>query len=254
MSKKKAGGIGETIRTVVYAVLIAIVVRTVAFEPFNIPSGSMIPSLLIGDYLFVSKYSYGYSRHSFPFSFVPVDGRFLGDGPERGDVAVFKFPRDDRTDYIKRVIGMPGDRVQMQSGRLFINDEMVPRERVEDYVYRDPFGNVRRFAQFVETLPNGTEHRIIEEGDNRPFDDTREFQVPEDHYFMMGDNRDNSSDSRADVGFVPAENFVGRAEILFFSSDGSARLWEIWKWPFSIRWDRLFDGIGPGGTGEPAGS
>lgn len=246
MSQKKTGGIGETLRTVVYAVLIALVVRTVAFEPFNIPSGSMIPTLLVGDYLFVSKYSYGYSRHSMPFSFPPFEGRVLGEPPERGDTAVFKFPGDDTTDYIKRVIGLPGDTVQMRGGRLYINDELVPRERVEDYVYRDARGNVLRFAQFIETLPNGVKHRIIEAGDTGPYDDTPVFKVPEGHYFMMGDNRDNSADSRADVGFVPAENFVGRAEFLFFSTDGSARLWEVWQWPFAIRWDRLFDSLAPG--------
>lgn len=241
--KKKSGGFGETIRTVIYAVLIAVVVRTVAFEPFNIPSGSMIPSLLIGDYLFVSKYSYGYSRHSFPFGMPPFDGRIIADEPERGDVAVFKFPRDNKTDYIKRVIGLPGDRIQMRDGRLYINGEVVPRERIEDYVERDPLGNTRRFAQYVETLPGGTRHRIIEMGDDRMSDDTREFLVPAGHYFMMGDNRDNSDDSRGNVGFVPFENFVGRAEILFFSTDGTARIWEVWKWPGSIRWSRFFDSV-----------
>jgi len=245
MSKKKTGGIGETIRTVVYAVLIALVVRTVAFEPFNIPSGSMIPTLLVGDYLFVSKYSYGYSRHSMPFSFPPFDGRIVADEPERGDIAVFKFPRDDSTDYIKRVIGLPGDTIQMRNGRLYINGEVVPRTRIEDYVYRDARGNTLRFAQFIETLPNGVEHRIIEASDTAPYDNTALFRVPEGHYFMMGDNRDNSADSRADVGFVPFDNLVGRAEVIFFSSNGSARLWEVWRWPFAIRWSRLFDGLTP---------
>jgi len=244
MTKSKSGGIGETLRTVVYAVLVALVVRTVAFEPFNIPSGSMIPTLLIGDYLFVSKYSYGYSRHSLPFSLPVIEGRILADPPARGDVAVFKLPSDPSTDYIKRVIGLPGDRVQMRGGRLVINGETVPRERIADFVWRDARGNVVRFAQFVETLPGGEAHRIIEVSDSQVFDDTREFVVPDGHYFMMGDNRDNSSDSRADVGFVPIENFVGRAEFLFFSSDGSARLWEVWKWPFAIRFDRMFEGIG----------
>ncbi len=241
--KKKSGGFGETIRTVIYAVLIAVVVRTVAFEPFNIPSGSMIPSLLIGDYLFVSKYSYGYSRHSFPFGLAPIDGRVLATPPERGDVAVFKFPRDNKTDYIKRVIGLPGDRIQMREGRLVINGEAVPRERIEDFIDRDPMGNTRRFPQYIETLPGGSRHRIIEMSDDRITDDTREFIVPADHYFMMGDNRDNSDDSRGNVGFVPFENMVGRAEILFFSTDGSARLWEVWKWPGAIRWSRFFESV-----------
>ncbi|WP_404386199.1 signal peptidase I [Caenispirillum salinarum] len=241
--KKKSGGFGETVRTIIYAVLIAVVVRTVAFEPFNIPSGSMIPSLLIGDYLFVSKYSYGYSRHSFPFGLPPFEGRMLEDPPERGDVAVFKYPRDDRTDYIKRVIGLPGDTVQMKAGRLYLNGEEVPREQVEDYVFRDAHGNTHRFKQYIETLPGGTQHRIIEASETSMSDDTRLYTVPEGHYFMMGDNRDNSADSRADVGFVPLENFVGRAEFLFFSNDGTARLWEVWKWPSAIRWSRFFDSV-----------
>ncbi len=243
MSKKKHGGIGETIRTVIYAVLIALVVRTVAYEPFNIPSGSMIPTLLVGDYLFVSKFSYGYSRHSFPFSMVPLDGRVLGEGPDRGDVAVFKFPGDNATDYIKRVIGLPGDTIQVQMGRLFINGEAVERERVEDFVIRDHFGNVRRLGRFTETLPNGTTHEILEESDFERYDNTPLFRVPEGHYFMMGDNRDHSEDSRGSVGFVPVENLVGRAEVLFFSTDGSARLWELWRWPFAIRWERLFQSV-----------
>lgn len=241
MSKQKHGGIGETVRTVVYAVLIAIVVRTVAYEPFNIPSGSMIPTLLVGDYLFVSKFSYGYSRHSFPFSMAPIEGRIFGDEPERGDVAVFKFPGDNSTDYIKRVIGLPGDTVQMQNGRLFINGEMVERQRIEDYVLRDASGSVHRFAQFIEILPNGVRHTIIEDSDFGPYDNTPLFKVPDGHYFMMGDNRDHSEDSRGRVGYVPVENLVGEAEIIFFSTDGTARLWEIWQWPFAIRWQRLFE-------------
>jgi signal peptidase I len=178
-------------------------------------------------------------------SWPPFDGRVFADPPQRGDVAVFKFPRDTSQDYIKRVIGLPGDHVQMRQGRLYINGEMVARERIGDYVERSPQGSVRRFAQFIETLPGGVRHRIIEETDHGRFDDTPDYVVPAGHYFMMGDNRDNSADSRADVGFVPLENFVGPAKILFFSTDGSARLWELWKWPFAIRWSRLFNLIEP---------
>ncbi len=241
MSKKKNDGFWETIRTVFYAILFALAIRTFAFEPFNIPSGSMRPTLLIGDYLFVSKYSYGYSRHSFPLSFMPFSGRVFNDRPERGDIAVFKLPRDNKTDYIKRVIGLPGDTIQVQDGRLFINGEMVRRERIDDFVYRNPYGTQVRVAQFVETLPGGKEHYILEEGDNRRFDNTREFKVPAGHYFMMGDNRDNSEDSRSQVGFVPAENLVGRAEILFFSTDGTASIFEFWKWPSATRFSRFFN-------------
>ena len=244
LKTKKAGGILDTALTVLYAVAIAIFVRTVAYEPFNIPSGSMVPTLLIGDYLFVSKFSYGYSRYSLPLGLRLISGRILFTPPQRGDVAVFKLPRDNSTDYIKRVIGLPGDHVQMKDGRLYINGEMVKRERIEDYV--DP--EIRRpVLQYIETLPNGVRHRILEsQGDNGGLDNTREFVVPPDHYFMMGDNRDNSSDSRdpnGGVGYVPVENLVGRAEFLFFSTDGSAHLWEPWKWPFAVRYDRPFEGI-----------
>ncbi len=167
----------------------------------------------------------------------------LSDSPERGDVVVFKLPRDNKTDYIKRVIGLPGDTLQVQDGRLFINGNMVERERVEDFVYRNPYGSQIRVAQFTETLPGGREHLILEEGDNRRFDNTREFTVPDGHYFMMGDNRDNSEDSRSQVGFVPSENLVGRAEILFFSTDGTASIFEFWKWPTAIRFTRFFDAL-----------
>jgi signal peptidase I len=240
---KKQEGFWETVRTMIYAILMAVVVRTFLFEPFNIPSGSMIPTLLVGDYLFVSKYSYGYSRHSFPFSLVPMSGRIFEHEPARGDVVVFKYPRDNKTDYIKRVIGLPGDRIQMQDGRLFINGTLVSREKVDDFVYRDTAGSVLRALQYKETLPGGKVHYILEDGDNRRYDNTPEVTVPEGHYFMMGDNRDHSADSRADVGFVPAENLVGRAEFLFFSTDGTASILQFWRWPFATRFERFFNGI-----------
>jgi signal peptidase I len=246
MAKGKSSGPVETVRTIIYAMLIAGAVRTLAFEPFNIPSGSMIPSLLIGDYLFVSKYAYGYSRYSMPFGFGPSGGRVLERVPERGDVIVFKKPPENRVDYIKRVVGLPGDRIQVKAGILFINGEPVERTRIEDFIERDRDGNIIRAPQYVETLPNGRKHRIIEfMGDNGPADNTMEYKVPAGHYFMMGDNRDNSSDSRflSDVGYVPAENLVGRAEFLFFSGDGSAAIWEVWRWPWAIRYGRLFQGI-----------
>ena len=243
-NKKKSEGLWDTIKTVIYAVLIALVVRTFAYEPFNIPSGSMIPTLKVGDYLFVSKYSYGYSRHSLPFSLPLIPGRMLYEEPARGDVAVFKLPGDPSVDYIKRVIGLPGDTVQVTDGVLHLNGQKVARERIRDYIFRDERGNTVRVAQFLETLPNGRTHRIIEMTDSGPLDNTREYTVPEKHLFVMGDNRDNSLDSRARVGFVPRENLVGRAEFLFFSTDGSAALWEVWRWPFAIRWSRLFDTVG----------
>jgi signal peptidase I len=242
-ASKRQEGFWETARTMLYAILMAVVIRTFLFEPFNIPSGSMIPTLLVGDYLFVSKYSYGYSRHSFPFSMMPFSGRIFEHVPKRGDVVVFKYPRDNKTDYIKRVIGLPGDRIQMKDGRLFINDVLVERQRIEDFKSTDPSGSVVLTPQYIETLPGGKKHPILEEGDNRRFDNTPEFLVPEGHYFMMGDNRDHSADSRADVGYVPAENLVGRAEFLFFSTNGSASIIEFWRWPFATRFERFFTAI-----------
>jgi len=237
---KKKGSLGETVRTIVWAVLIALVIRTFAFEPFSIPSGSMIPTLLVGDYLFVSKYTYGYSQYSLPFSPPLFDGRVLGDAPERGDVAVFKLPSDNQTDYIKRVIGLPGDRIQVRGGILHINGEPVGREKLREI----KVGNAG-ITIYRETLPNGVSHLIRERSDREWYDNTPVFRVPRGHYFMMGDNRDSSQDSRTEkVGYVPFENFVGRAEFLFFSHDGSASVWEIWNWPAAIRFGRIFDGIG----------
>ena len=245
MKEKKSRGIFDTFKTVFYAVLIALVIRTVAFEPFNIPSGSMIPTLLVGDYLFVSKFSYGYSRHSLPLSLPLIPGRILFTEPERGDVAVFKLPSDNKTDYIKRIIGLPGDRIQVKGGVLHINGEPVKRERVSDFLSTDRFGRTVRIARYIETLPNGRSHEILELTDQGPLDNTGVYIVPKDNYFAMGDNRDNSQDSRvlSAVGFVPKENLVGRAEFLFFSTNGSAKFWEIWKWPAALRFNRFFRGI-----------
>lgn len=231
----------DTVQTIFYAFMIAIAVRIIAFEPFNIPSGSMKPTLLVGDYLFVSKYTYGYSRYSFPFGFPLFSGRIWESPVERGDVAVFRKPPENEIDYIKRIIGLPGDRIQMMDGILHINGDAVNRERIEDFI--DDYG--RKVFQYEETLPNGRKHLILEEEkDDGRLDNTRVFTVPEGHYFAMGDNRDNSQDSRTrNVSFVPAENMVGRAEILFFSTDGSAALWEFWRWPFATRYSRLFDGV-----------
>lgn len=236
------GAAMETIKTVVYAVLIAFAVRTFAYEPFNIPSGSMKPTLLIGDYLFVSKFSYGYSHYSLPFSPRIFDGRVLFEEPERGDVAVFKKPGENKTDYIKRIVGLPGDTIQVIGGILHINGEAVKREKVADRPERNEYNMPETTTEYVETLPNGRQYRIWEVADNLRFDNTRAFKVPPGHYFGMGDNRDNSLDSRG-IGPIPAENLIGRAEFLFFSHDSSARFWEIWKWPTVIRFGRLGDGI-----------
>lgn len=245
MRDEKEGEFWETVRIVFYAILLSIVFRTFAYEPFNIPSSSMVPTLLVGDYLFVSKLSYGYSRYSLPFGLPLIPGRIFFTPPERGDVAVFKLPRDNNTDYIKRIIGLPGDRIQVKEGRLYINGEVVERKRIGEYVIRNKGGDFKSMPLYIETLPNGRSHRIIEISDEMTLDNTDEFLVPEGHYFAMGDNRDNSMDSRvfAGVGFVPEVNLVGRAERLFFSQDGSAKVWQFWKWPFAIRYGRLFQEI-----------
>jgi len=258
MKNKTSDGVVETIKTLVYAVAIAIVIRTFLYEPFNIPSGSMVPTLLVGDYLFVSKFSYGYSRYSLPFGLPLISGRIFFHEPQRGDVIVFKFPRDPSTDYIKRLIGLPGEKIQVVDGTLYINDVAAKRERTDSYL--DPATGAPR-QQYIETLPNGVQHPILlaahdhqpparrcedPHEESRDMENTCPFIVPPDHYFMMGDNRDNSADSRdptSGVGYVPAENLVGRAEFIFFSTNGYARWWEIWNWPFTIRYDRLLTAI-----------
>jgi signal peptidase I len=243
MVPNKSHGFWELVKTIVYAVLIAIAVRTLLFEPFSIPSGSMIPTLLVGDYLFVSKYSYGYSRFSLPFGLPLFSGRVLASPPERGDVVVFKLPTDNSTDYIKRVIGLPGDRVQLRSGIVYINGEPVRRQPLGQYVLGDGSAVPHTFQLYKEILPNGRAHEIIEISDNGPFDNTGVYTVPEGHYFLMGDNRDSSRDSRFlnEVGYVPFENLIGKAQIIFFSVSGDAL--KFWQWYRTVRFGRLFQGV-----------
>jgi signal peptidase I len=239
--EKKSGGLGETVSVIVQALLLALVIRTLLFQPFSIPSGSMRPTLLEGDYLFVTKWAYGYSRHSLPFSPKIFSGRIWGSDPERGDVVVFKFPPNPALDYIKRVIGLPGDRVQVKEGVLFINGVAVPREKTGQIDNPDITEPNRPIDVYRETLPNGVSYDTLDLTTRSPGDDTREFVVPAGHYFMMGDNRDNSTDSRFSVGFVPKENLVGRANIIFFSIAEGASPLEVWKWPTLMRPSRLFN-------------
>jgi signal peptidase I len=244
--KVRESGWRETLKIVVHALILAMIVRIFFFQPFNIPSGSMKQTLLVGDYLFVSKLAYGYSRYSFPWGLVPINGRIFGSEPQRGDVVVFKLPRDNSTDFIKRVIGLPGDEISMRNGVLFINGQAVPKVRKGDFISPE---EDRPIARFEETLPNGVKYYVLDSTPNGQFDNVGPYKVPAGHYFMMGDNRDNSTDSREQsprygVGYVPYENLVGRAEVIFFSAavdDPNAfRLTQPWHWPMDIRWNRIF--------------
>lgn len=241
----QSGSLGETVKVVIQALVLALVVRTLLFQPFNIPSGSMKETLLVGDYLFVSKFSYGFSRYSLPFGeYLPSFGRVLFQQPQRGDIIVFKKTSDPSVDYIKRLIGLPGDKVQMKGGVLYINGTAVPKEPDGIFIDDDTgFGGSAKIAVYKETLPNGVVHHTLDMVENGPEDNTPEFLVPEGHYFFMGDNRDNSSDSRvpgSGVGFVPEENLVGKAQMIFFSISGDARPWEFWSWPSDLRASRIF--------------
>lgn len=241
-------------KTAMIAFLLAVLIRSFLYEPFNIPSGSMLPTLQIGDYLFVSKRDYGYSQYSFPFGIIPVKDRmWVSEMPARGDVIVFKLPTDNHTDYIKRIIGLPGDKIQTINGRLYINDKMVPREPVGFDRVENGRGQQLTVARYIETLPGGVMHTIYEESDSEELDNAGPYLVPEGHYFGMGDNRDNSRDSRVLdlVGYIPFKNIVGRADIIFFSTNGTANLYEIWKWPTAIRFGRLFNRIGPPAVAAP---
>ncbi|NEJ70660.1 signal peptidase I [Rhizobium phaseoli] len=243
MSEKveaKPNALWENIKVIIQALILAMVIRTVLFQPFTIPSGSMMPTLLVGDYIFVNKFAYGYSKYSLPFSPDIFSGRLFGSDPKRGDIVVFRFPPNPEVDYIKRCVGLPGDHIQVTDGVLYVNGKPVPKVAdgtfTSDYKL-DPGADV---PVFRETLDNGKTYDTLDQSPVSRGDNTREFIVPEGHYFMMGDNRDNSLDSRFDVGFVPAENLVGRASVIFFSLGNDTSFREIWKWPTNMRWDRLF--------------
>ncbi len=246
-SKKKSGGGSssegfEFIKTIFFALLIAFVLRVVLFQPFTIPSASMEPNLYEGDYIVVSKWSYGYSKHSIPFSPPIFDGRILGQTPKRGDIVVFKLPRDNKTDYIKRLIGLPGDRIQMINNVLNINGQPVRDVVVSGDDVTNMYG--MPIVRMRETLPEGKTITIQDFGPGNDLDDTPVFEVPAGHYFMMGDNRDNSIDSRVEqsqgVGLVPAENLIGKADIILFSWTPGASLWNPVSWFKNIRPSRFF--------------
>lgn len=231
----------ETIIVIVEALIIALIFRTFLYQPFSIPTASMQQTLMIGDYFVANKWAWGFGKYSFPLP-APINGRFLTFGePQRGDVAVFRNEIAEQ-DYIKRIIGMPGDRVQMREGRLYINDTIVEREAVGTAEDSDSFRDSVRVTVYRETLPNGVSHLIQEISDDQPLDNTAEFVVPAGHYFMMGDNRDRSADSRvlSQVGYVPVGNLIGKAEARFFSIQDNLPPWALWEWPENVRWDRMF--------------
>ena len=234
--------IKENIKTIIYALLIAIFIRSFFFQPFYIPSSSMEPNLLVGDRLFVTKYTYGYSKHSFPFSPNLFNGRIIFNKPERGDVVVFKTPTDNRTDYIKRLIGLPGDTIQFINGEIYLNDNQILKTKINtsNKIY---CGNmILETRTYEEKLPNGVIYRTVYHKNNS-FQNSDKFKVPKDHYFFLGDNRDCSKDSRylGSVGYVSKDNLVGKARVLFFSSDyriGS--IFKFWRWKSIMRFNRFF--------------
>ena len=235
----------ENIKTIFYALIIAIIIRSLFVQPFYIPSSSMEPTLLVGDRLFVTKYSYGYSKHSFPFSPPIINNRILSNSPKIGDVVVFKTPADNRTDYIKRLIGLPGDRIQFINGDLIINNNQIFKSKVSltDIIFCGK--ETIEVITFEEKLPNGKAHNTVYLKDYS-FQNSDVFIVPINHYFFLGDNRDCSKDSRylTSVGYVHENNLVGKAQFIFFSSDFRiASIFSFWKWNEIIRFDRFFKKI-----------
>ena len=235
----------ENIKTIFYALIIALIIRSFIFQPFYIPSSSMEPNLLIGDRLFVSKYTYGYSRHSLPFSPKIYNKKIFKKKPNVGDVIVFKTPEDNRTDFIKRLIGEPGDIVQIIDKNLYINNKKIKKKKISGFNKINCSNSNIKTIAFKETLPNGVSY-IAVYFENGTKENTQKFIVPKDHYFFMGDNRDCSRDSRFldSVGFVHQNNLVGKARIIFFSNDKEkGSLYKFWKWNNSIRYDRTFNKI-----------
>ena len=235
----KPEGWAEFFKTTIIAIVCAAIIRSFFYEPFHIPSSSMKPNLLIGDYIFVSKFSYGYSKYSLPFSFNLFSNRIFESKPKRGDVVVFRLPSNPNINYIKRLIGLPGDKIQVTDGQVFINETAVAKEYLDDFIDSDG----TKIKKFVETLPDGKKIKILDQFIDIPQDNTGLYIVPDGHYFMIGDNRDNSQDSRflSMVGYVPEENLVGRAAMIFFSDE--VAFWKFWEWPSKVRWGRIFQKV-----------
>tara|TARA_Y100001970_G_scaffold188898_1_gene229749 strand:- start:2922 stop:3650 length:729 start_codon:yes stop_codon:yes gene_type:complete len=240
--EKNKNNFFSNLKSITIAVFIALVIRSFIAEPYNIPSGSMKPNLLVGDFIFVSKWSYGYSRHSLPFSIPIIPKKILSKYPKRGDIVVFKTPQDNRTDYIKRVIGLPGDKIKLSNGQIELNGDIIPSKRLNDFIDNDNNTSIKRVRKYLE-YHEDLNFEIIDIMDNGIADNTKLFDVPDGYFFVMGDNRDNSQDSRFQtVGFIPIENLVGKARFIFFSLENS-RFLQIWKWPKSIRGKRIFKTI-----------
>ncbi|MEM6603397.1 MAG: signal peptidase I [Pseudomonadota bacterium] len=242
--KAKHYEIYDFIRSAFYALFLAMFIRSLIIQPFNIPSESMVPSLLVGDYIFVDKSAYGYSKYSFPFAPDLFEGRIFSTMPERGDVAVFRVVDDQNKDYIKRIVGLPGDKIQYIDGRLWVNGAQVPVKMLGPYDGRPLDPSAYNAPVFEETL-DGKTYQTLDIYDGLPTDNTPIFEVPEGHFFVTGDNRDKSQDSRlmnGPVGFVPMDRLIGKAEIIFFSLDRENFL-EVWKWPTAIRFNRIFKNI-----------
>jgi len=232
----------ENIKTIFYALIIATIFRSLVFQPFYIPSSSMEPNLLIGDRIFVSKYSYGYSRHSFPFSPPFSNKRVFNKKPKQGDLIVFKTPQDNRTDYIKRLIGMPGDEIQFINGEIFLNSKKIKRKKIEKTFEIRCGNSSKKVNAFEETLPNGVKHYAVYNVLGTMMN-TDKYNVPKDHFFFLGDNRDCSKDSRylSSVGYVNNLNLVGKAKVIFFSNDTiKGSVLKIWNWNNSFRFKRTF--------------
>ena len=247
-STKKESSFGETVRVVIHALIIALVIRTFLFQPFNIPSGSMKATLLVGDYLFVSKYSYGYSHYSIPLSPPLFSGRVFGSEPARGDIVVFRLPKDDSIDYIKRVIGLPGDRIALRDGRVIINGTPVGLTPDGSGHAESEDGSNTTAARYIETLPDGRKHVMFKLTPAEPLDNMAEVTVPPGHLFVMGDNRDNSADSRVPlrdggVGMLPVNDLVGRVDAVVGSWDLGMKHQPIWTWPSGLRLARFFTAV-----------
>jgi signal peptidase I len=253
VKKKPRNEVLDTVVVIIEALIIAFLFRTFLWQPFSIPTASMQSTMMIGDYFIANKWAWGLGKYSFGIP-VPLGNRILTLGePQRGDIAVFhNEPTGD--DYIKRVMGLPGDHIQMKQGRLYINGEMLPREEVGRGTDTDSYMSTVPVILYKETLPNGVTHTIQEISDDQPLDDTGEYVVPAGHYFMMGDNRDRSADSRvlAQVGYVPATNLIGKAEARFFSIQDNIAPWQVWQWPGNVRWDRMFQSVYQSYTTTPS--